>query len=92
MDFVDRMPEGGPAPQRPRADGRADGHGQSRLPPAEELARKAIAAKPEDFERRVWLAVVLIEDRRLDEAKAVLRQAVDADKADPDRWSTLVRF
>ena len=59
---------------------------------AEELARKAVAAQPDNYQPRVWLAVVLQEDRRPDEAEVVLREAVNAAKADPDRWSILIRF
>ena len=54
--------------------------------------RKAVAAKPDEYQPRVWLAAVLIEERRADEAEAVLRAAVDAAKADPDRWPNLIRF
>ena len=53
---------------------------------------KAVAANPDDFQARLWLAHVLAQDRRPDEAEAVLRAAVDAAKADPDRWVNLVRF
>ena len=59
---------------------------------AADLARKAVAANPDDFQARLWLAQVLAQDRRPDEAEAVLRAAVDAAKADPDRWVNLVRF
>ena len=59
---------------------------------AADLARKAVAANPDDFQARLWLAHVLAQDRRPDEAEAVLRAAVDAAKADPDRWVNLVRF
>ena len=59
---------------------------------AEEIARKAVEANPHDFQARVWLAQVLMEDRRPDDAEAEIRKAVDAAKADPDRWLTLVRF
>ena len=59
---------------------------------AADLARKAVAANPDDFQARLWLAQVLAQDRRPDEAEAVLRAAVDAAKTDPDRWINLVRF
>jgi tetratricopeptide (TPR) repeat protein len=59
---------------------------------AEEIARKAVVASPDDFQARVWLVRLLLEGRRNDEAKAELRAAVDAAKGDPDRWITLVRF
>jgi cellulose synthase operon protein C len=57
---------------------------------AEEIARKAVAASPEDFQARLWLARVLVEARQPAEAETVLRQAVDAAKTDPDRWTSLV--
>ncbi len=59
---------------------------------AEEIARKAVEASPQDFQARVWLAQVLLEARRPDDAEAEIRQGIDASKADPDRWITLVRF
>jgi cellulose synthase operon protein C len=59
---------------------------------AEEIARKAVEASPQDFQARVWLAQVLLEERRPDDAEAEIRQGIDASKADPDRWITLVRF
>jgi cellulose synthase operon protein C len=59
---------------------------------AEELARRAIEASPQDFQARVWLAYVLLEGHRPDEAEAEIRKAIAADKADPQRWITLVRF
>ena len=40
----------------------------------------------------MWLAQVLLEERRPDDAEAEIRQGIDASKADPDRWITLVRF
>jgi cellulose synthase operon protein C len=59
---------------------------------AEEIARKAVAANPRDFQARLWLARVLIEDRQADEAETVLRDAVAAGQDDPDRWANLVVF
>ncbi len=59
---------------------------------AEELARKAVAASPGDFRARVWLVNLLIGEGRRDEAEVILRDAVAADKADPDRWANLVTF
>lgn len=59
---------------------------------AEEIARKAVAVNPGDFQARVWLAQVLFEERQIDQAEAELRKAVDAAKSDPERWLTLVRF
>jgi tetratricopeptide (TPR) repeat protein len=59
---------------------------------AEDSARKVVAANPGDYPARVWLAHVLIVDRRPDEAETVLRDAVAANQADPDRWANLVTF
>lgn len=59
---------------------------------AEELARNAVAANPEDFPARVWLAQVLLRDRRPDKAEEELIKARDANKSDPDRWLTLLRL
>jgi tetratricopeptide (TPR) repeat protein len=59
---------------------------------AEELARKAVEANPEDFPARVWLAQVLLRDRRPDKAEEELIKARDANKSDPDRWLTLLRL
>ncbi len=59
---------------------------------AEEIARKAVEANPEDFPARVWLAQVLLRDRRPDEAEKELIKARDADRSDPERWLTLLRL
>jgi tetratricopeptide (TPR) repeat protein len=59
---------------------------------AEEIARKAVEANPEDFQARVWLARVLLEDRRPDKAEEELIKARDAKKSDPDRWLTLLQL
>lgn len=59
---------------------------------AEDIARKAVADNPGDFQARVWLSNVLMGERKNDEAEKVLRQAIDAARAEPDRWITLVRF
>ena len=59
---------------------------------AEEIARKAVAAKPSDFQERVWLANILLATRRFDEAEEQLRQAVALGKDDPNRWRTLVVY
>src|SRR5262249_5358562 len=40
----------------------------------------------------VWLAQVLLQDRREAEAEAELRKAVDADKGEPERWLALLRL
>ena len=70
----------------------ADGRGQSRLPPGRGAGTQGGRGQPRGFPGPGVAGRVLMEDRRPDEAKAVLRAAVDAAKADPDRWSTLVRF
>lgn len=59
---------------------------------AEDIARKAVASRPDDFEARLWLVRVLQEDHRGPEAETVLREAVAAKKTDPDRWTNLVFF
>ena len=60
-----------------------------------DLARKAVAANPDDFRERLWLVQVLLASQRPDrlaEAEAELRGAVNAVRSDPDRWMTLVQF
>ena len=60
---------------------------------AEEIAGKAVEAKPRISRPRVWLAQVLLETGpRPDDAEAEIRRGIDASKTDPDRWLTLVRF
>lgn len=59
---------------------------------AEDIARKAVADNPGDFQARVWLSQVLMSERKNEDAERVLRQAIDVAKAEPDRWITLVRF
>ena len=59
---------------------------------AEEIARKAIAAKPGDMSERVLLIKILLDSGRQAEAEAAAREMVEFSKTDPDRWSTLVRF
>ena len=59
---------------------------------AEEMARKAVAAKPGNFQERVWLANILMAGKRAAEAEDVLRDAIAQAKGDPDRWRTLVTF
>jgi tetratricopeptide (TPR) repeat protein len=59
---------------------------------AEEIARKAVEANPKDFQARVWLARVLLEDRRPEEAEKELIQARDANRSDPERWLALLRL
>ncbi len=59
---------------------------------AEEIARKAVAAKPNDFQERIWLANILLATKRPDDAEEQLRQAVALGKDDPNRWRTLVAY
>lgn len=58
---------------------------------AEDIAKKDVAARPEDFQARIWLSRVLLDEHKNDEAEKVIRQGVDAAKADPDRWIWLVQ-
>ncbi len=59
---------------------------------AEEIARKAVATNPGDFQARVVLAGVLLQQRQTDQAEAEIRKAIDAARNDPERWFTLIRF
>jgi cellulose synthase operon protein C len=59
---------------------------------AEELARKAVAAKPADFQERIWLVQILLNSGRQSEAEKVIREAVNLARTDPDRWIVLVKF
>ena len=59
---------------------------------AEEIARKAVAARPEDFQERLWLAQVLVDGGHPADAEAALREAVNLAKTDPQRWIILVNF
>ena len=59
---------------------------------AEQIARTAVAAKPDDFQERLWLAQILLAGERPAEAAKELREAVDLSPNDPDRWITLVIF
>jgi cellulose synthase operon protein C len=59
---------------------------------AEELARKAVAAKPADLLERTWLVQILLSSGRQAEAESVIREAVNLSKSDPDRWIMLVKF
>ena len=80
---------GRPAHRRPGADRLADRPGQSRLPPGrgdrEEGGRRPTptTSRPASgWPRSCW------SQGRNDEAEAVIRKAIDAAKADPDRWIT----
>jgi tetratricopeptide (TPR) repeat protein len=59
---------------------------------AEEIARKAIIAKPGDFQERIWLVQILLARGRQTDAERVMRAAVELSKSDPDRWIVLVQF
>jgi tetratricopeptide (TPR) repeat protein len=59
---------------------------------AEQIARTAVAAKPDDFQERLWLVRILLASERLAEAAKELREAVDLSPSDPDRWMTFVNF
>jgi cellulose synthase operon protein C len=58
---------------------------------AEEIARKAIAAKPADFQERLLLVRILLAGDHQSEAETVIREAIDLSKNDPDRWIALVK-
>lgn len=57
-----------------------------------ELARKAKAANPNDFQVRLWLARWLIDKQLPTDAENELREAVAAVPSDPGRWIALVEF
>ncbi len=59
---------------------------------AEQIARKAIQANPDDFQERLWLVKVLLESERQPEAVKEFRDAVALSPGDPDRWVELVAF
>jgi cellulose synthase operon protein C len=59
---------------------------------AEQIARTAVAAKPDDFQERLWLVQILLASERLAEAAKELREAVGLSPSDPDRWITFVTF
>jgi cellulose synthase operon protein C len=60
---------------------------------AEQLARKAVEANPDDNQKRLWLANIVLRASK-DPAKAAktLRDGVDRSPSDPDRWILLVFF
>ena len=58
---------------------------------AEEIARKAVAAKPADFQERLLLVRILLASEHPSDAETVIREAIDLSKNDPDRWITLVK-
>lgn len=57
-----------------------------------EIARKAKAAKPEDFQERIWLAEILRLSGNLAEAESELRQAVKLAGGLADPWVVLIQF
>ena len=57
-----------------------------------ELVRKAVAAHPNDFRERYFLAQILRITRKEDEAVDELRKGVDLAPTDPDRWLNLILF
>jgi cellulose synthase operon protein C len=59
---------------------------------AEQIARKAIQAKPDDFQERIWLVRILLASEHETEAEAELREAVNRSPGEPDRWDFLVGF
>ena len=59
---------------------------------AEQLARKAVQANPDDFQERIWLVQILLASERQAEAEKELRDAVELSPGDPDRWIALVTF
>jgi tetratricopeptide (TPR) repeat protein len=59
---------------------------------AEEIARKALAAKPADFQERIWLVQILLNRGRQAEAESVIREGLELSKNEPDRWVVLVQF
>ena len=52
---------------------------------AEQIARKAVDAKPTDFQERLWLVRILLASDRPSEAETVIREAIGLSKTDPDR-------
>jgi tetratricopeptide (TPR) repeat protein len=59
---------------------------------AEEIAKKAVIANPNDFTNHFLLAQDLLRSGKQEEAQAVLRKAVERAPTDPNRWFTLVQF
>ena len=59
---------------------------------AEQIARKAVQANPDDFQERIWLVHILLASERQAEAVKELRDAVALSPGDPDRWLALVTF
>ena len=59
---------------------------------AQSRSRKAVAAKPDDFQERIWLARILAATGRQGEAETELRKAVALAPNDPARWIILTDF
>ena len=57
-----------------------------------ELARKAKASNPKDFQASLLLAQTLAANQRHAEAETELRDSVAADRLDVERWSKLIQF
>ena len=57
-----------------------------------EIARKSVAARPEDFRERLWLAEILRLSGRLPDAEIEFRQAVKLAGGLFDPWVVLVQF
>jgi len=59
---------------------------------AVQIARKAVAANPGDFQERFRLVQILLHSGHQADAEVELRKAVDLSKSDPERWINLVGF
>jgi tetratricopeptide (TPR) repeat protein len=57
---------------------------------AVELARKAKAADPKDYVKRLQLVMILMQNQHRDEAEIELRDAVKAAPGEDERWSFLI--
>jgi predicted Zn-dependent protease len=68
----------------------ADAVNQRDYARAEEIARKAIAAHPGDFQERLGLVRILLASGDVDGAETESRKAVDLVPSDPARWLSLV--
>jgi tetratricopeptide (TPR) repeat protein len=56
------------------------------------LAQKAVAADSKDYRDHVWLGQMLWAARKVDDAEAHLRQAVQLAGAEPAAWVALIQF
>ncbi len=66
--------------------------GNRDLKGAEEIAKKAVAANPDDFTNHILLVESMLAADKQEEALSVLRSAVNRAPKDPYRWITLVSF